>query len=83
MASLLCHWKSITQTFSLSAIDHGLAEMINKVTGLSYVDGQLSVTISGLIPGNQINSRGYFTAIVIGFIAVVIFQQMYAKEMDY
>lgn len=43
---------SITQTFSLSAIDHGLAEMINKVTGLSYVDGQLSVTISGLIPGN-------------------------------
>ena len=71
---------SITQTFSLSAIDHGLAEMINKVTGLSYVDGQLSVTISGLIPGNQINSRGYFTAIVIGFIAVVIFSKCMQKK---
>jgi len=47
---------------------------------LNFSDGNLSVTINGLLPGNQINSRGYFTAIVIGFLAVVIYSKFMKKN---
>ena len=71
---------SMTQTFQLSGIESHFAEIINNITGLSYANNQLSVTISGLIPGNQINSRGYFTAIIIGFLAVIIFSKCMQKK---
>lgn len=72
---------SMTQAFKVSGVSGSVANALNKVAGLSYSKGSLSVTISGLIPGNQVNSRGYFTAIIIGFIAVVIFAKIMKKDI--
>lgn len=71
---------SITQTFQLEGVSADIGKIINQVTGLNFSDGNLSVTINGLLPGNQINSRGYFTAIVIGFLAVVIYSKFMKKN---
>ena len=56
---------SMTQSFELSGISNGVAKAINQVSGLSFSKGTLSVTIGGLIPGNQVSSRGYFTACLL------------------
>lgn len=45
------------------------------------VDGQsLSVKIGGIIPGNQIGSRGYFAAMLIGFLSAIIFCKLMNKN---
>lgn len=72
---------SMTQSFELSGISNGVAKAINQVSGLSFSKGTLSVTISGLIPGNQVSSRGYFTAIIIGFLSVIIFAKLMKKDI--
>ena len=46
---------SITQTFQLEGVSADIGKIINQVTGLNFSDGNLSVTINGLLPGNQIN----------------------------
>ena len=71
---------SITQTFTMSGISDSAGQLINEIAGLSFADGIMSVTAKGLLPGNQINSRGYFTAIIIGFLAVVIFSKCMKKN---
>ena len=38
------------------------------------------MTISGLLPGTQINSNGYFTAIIIGFLSSIIFCKLMNKN---
>ena len=72
---------SMTQSFELSGISNGVAKAINQVSGLSFSKGTLSVTIGGLIPGNQVSSRGYFTAIIIGFLSVIIFAKLMKKDI--
>ncbi|HEK9991421.1 PTS system cellobiose-specific IIC component CelC [Streptococcus equi subsp. zooepidemicus Sz105] len=51
-----------------------------KETGVTVSGSSLNVTISGLLPGAQINSNGYFTAIVIGFLAAIIFCKLMLKN---
>lgn len=58
---------SMTKTFQLPEGSSNISAVIKNIEGLKLVDGNLSVTLTGLLPGNQINSGGYFTAIVIGF----------------
>ncbi|WP_455813456.1 PTS sugar transporter subunit IIC [Clostridium butyricum] len=66
--------QSMTKAFSLdNTISADVANSINQVAGLKLDGNNLLVTINGLLPGNQISSRGYFTAIIIGFFASVIF----------
>lgn len=72
---------SMTQSFELSGISNGVAKAINQISGLSFSKGTLSVTIGGLIPGNQVSSRGYFTAIIIGFLSVIIFAKLMKKDI--
>ena len=72
---------SMTQSFELSGISNGVAKAINQVSGLSFSKGTLSVTIGGLIPGNQVSLRGYFTAIIIGFLSVIIFAKLMKKDI--
>lgn len=50
------------------------------VDGLTTAGNQLMVKIQGLLPGSQINSRGYFTAIIIGFFASIIFAYVTNKN---
>ncbi|MDS8155540.1 PTS transporter subunit EIIC, partial [Streptococcus pneumoniae] len=40
----------------------------------------LMVTIGNVIPGNHINARGYFTAMMIGFLASIIFCKVMKKN---
>mgnify|MGYP004681959811 FL=1 len=72
---------SMTQSFELSGISNSVAKAINQISGLSFSKGTLSVTIGGLIPGNQVSSRGYFTAIIIGFLSVIIFAKLMKKDI--
>ena len=72
---------SMTKAFEVSGVTSGVAKALNKVAGLSYAKGSLSVTVSGLIPGNQVSSRGYFTAIIIGFLAVIVFAKIMKKDI--
>lgn len=71
----------MTKALEVSGVTSGVAKALNKVAGLSYAKGSLSVTVSGLIPGNQVSSRGYFTAIIIGFLAVIVFAKIMKKDI--
>lgn len=65
---------SISQTFALDqAGNTNLAKVFEGVDAISVTGQELSVTISGAIPMNQIGARGYFTAIVIGLVSVILF----------
>ena len=73
--------KSMTQSFTLgNNISADAANTINQVAGLNIDGNNLLVTISGLLPENQINSGGYFTAIIVGFFAVVVFCKIMNKN---
>ncbi|CAG9701747.1 PTS sugar transporter subunit IIC [Clostridium neonatale] len=73
--------KSMTQSFTLdSKLSTDVTNAINKVAGLNTDGNNLLVTINGLLPGNQISSRGYFTAIIIGFFASIIFCKLMNKN---
>ncbi len=72
---------SITSNFGITNGDSGkLTQLLKGVDGLSVDGSSLSVTISGLLPGSQINSNGYFTAIIIGFFTAIIFCKLMNKN---
>lgn len=50
------------------------------VDGLKVSGHDLSVTIGGALSGAQINARGYFTAIFVGFVASIIFCKAMNKK---
>ncbi|MGT2811362.1 PTS sugar transporter subunit IIC [Streptococcus minor] len=65
---------SISKTFMLEdTISSSLGKMLESVDGLTVNGNELGVTISGAIPIEQIGAKGYFTAIIIGVLAVMIF----------
>lgn len=64
---------SVTKTFELAGKTPGLSKAISKLPELKLDGSDLSVTINSVIPGDQISARGYFTAILIGFVSVIIF----------
>ncbi|HEL1895385.1 TPA: PTS sugar transporter subunit IIC [Streptococcus suis] len=72
---------SITKTFTLENLgDVDLASIVEGVAGLEVSGSDLTVTIGGVLSGAQINARGYFTAIFIGFLATVIFCKAMNKQ---
>lgn len=73
--------KSMTQSFTLGTnLSTDVTNSINQVSGLNTDGNNLLVTINGLLPGSQISSKGYFTAIIIGFFASVIFCKLMNKN---
>ena len=65
---------SMTSTYNLSNNNNiDLTTLFTDVEGITVTGNSLNVTISGLLPGTQINSNGYFTAIIIGFLSSIIF----------
>lgn len=72
---------SITKTFILpDKLGSGLAKLVEGVDGLKVSGHDLSVTIGGALSGAQINARGYFTAIFVGFVASIIFCKAMNKK---
>lgn len=72
---------SISQPFSLNKISGvALSQVFEGIDNINLEGNSLTVTISGLLPGSQINSNGYFTAIVIGFVASIIFCKLMTKH---
>ena len=72
---------SITKTIQLPNADgQVLSEIFKGVKGVAIDANNLSITVGGVIPGAQINSNGYFTAMVIGFMACVIFCKVMNKN---
>ncbi|QGM92129.1 PTS sugar transporter subunit IIC [Enterococcus faecalis] len=71
---------SMTSTYKLSNNNIDLATLFTGVEGIKVTGSSLNVTISGLLPGTQINSNGYFTAIIIGFLSSIIFCKLMNKN---
>ena len=72
---------SITKSIQLPNADgQVLSELFKGVKDIAVEGNNLSVTVSGIIPGAQINSNGYFTAILIGFIACIIYSKLMNKN---
>lgn len=53
--------------------DVKLDQILQGIDNLAFDGKNLMVTIGNVIPGNHINARGYFTAMMIGFLASIIF----------
>lgn len=72
---------SITKTIELPGSNEETLKTIFTGTDSIAVSGNdLSFTVTGLIPGAQINSNGYFTAIFVGFLATIIFCKLMNKN---
>ena len=72
---------SITKSIQFPNADgQVLSELFKGVKDIAVEGNNLSVTVSGIIPGAQINSNGYFTAILIGFIACIIYSKLMNKN---
>lgn len=72
---------SITKSIQLPNADgQVLSEFFKGVKDIVVEGNNLSITVSGIIPGSQINSNGYFTAILIGFIACIIYSKLMNKN---
>ncbi|WP_394898518.1 PTS sugar transporter subunit IIC [Enterococcus gallinarum] len=72
---------SMTSTYNLSNNDNiDLTTLFTGIEGIKVTGSSLNVTISGLLPGTQINSNGYFTAIIIGFLSSIIFCKLMNKN---
>lgn len=80
-AFIIAIGNSITKTIQLPDADgQVLSGLFEGIKDIVVEGNSLSVTVSGLISGNQINSNGYFTAILVGFIACVIYSKLMKKN---
>lgn len=78
---IICIGNSMTSTYNLSNNNNiDIATLFTGVEGIKVTGSSLNVTISGLLPGTQINSNGYFTAIIIGFLSSIIFCKLMNKN---
>ena len=64
---------SISKTFELAGDSQAVKKAVEKLPEFKLTGNSLAVTLNGVIPGDQISARGYFTAILIGFVSVIIF----------
>ena len=72
---------SITKSIQLPNADgQVLSELFKGVKDIVVDGNNIGITVSGIIPGAQINSNGYFTAILIGFIACIIYSKLMNKN---
>ncbi|MEX5396941.1 PTS sugar transporter subunit IIC [Streptococcus sp. ZJ93] len=71
---------SLSKSVPLADVSEQLKHSLSAVDGVQLVGNELIVTVKGLLPGNQINSSGYFTAILIGFLSSIIFCKLMNKN---
>lgn len=71
----------VTQSFPLpKAANMNLDQIIQGVDNLKFDGQNLLVTVGNVLPGNHVNARGYFTAMIIGFLASIIFCKVMNKN---
>ena len=71
----------VTQSFLLpKAANMNLDQIIQGVDNLKFDGQNLLVTVGNVLPGNHVNARGYFTAMIIGFLASIIFCKVMNKN---
>ena len=72
---------SITKTIQLPNADgQVLSELFKGIKDIAIDANNFSITVSGVIPGAQINSNGYFTAMIVGFMVCIIFGKLMNKN---
>lgn len=72
---------SITKNFAVDTSNvEILKQIFNGVDGVEVEGQNLSILIGGLVPGDQIGSKGYFTAMLVGFLSTVIFCKLMNKN---
>ncbi|MBO1300172.1 MULTISPECIES: PTS sugar transporter subunit IIC [unclassified Enterococcus] len=72
---------SMTSTYSLTNTGNAdLSSLFKGIDGITVTGNNLNVTITGLLPGAQINSNGYFTAIIVGFLSSIVFCKLMGKN---
>ncbi len=72
---------SITKTIQLPNADgQVLSELFKGIKDIAIDANNFSITVSGVIPGAQSNSNGYFTAMIVGFMACIIFGKLMNKN---
>ena len=71
---------SLVQTFDVSSLGEAVSTVFNSIPNMSVANGQLAITVNGALNGQAINSKGYFTAIIVGFIAVIIFSKIMQRD---
>lgn len=72
---------TVTKSFPLANVgDVKLDQILQGIDNLAFDGKNLMVTIGNVIPGNHINARGYFTAMMIGFLASIIFCKVMKKN---
>lgn len=72
---------SMTSTYKLTNISQAkLGDLFKDSEGIRVIGNNLEVTIKGLLPGSQISSNGYFTAIIVGFFSVIVFCKLMNKN---
>lgn len=80
-AFIIAIGNSVVQKVQLPDADANvLSEIFKSISGVAVEGNTLSVTAGNVIPGAQINSNGYFTAIFVGFIASIIFCKVMNKN---
>lgn len=71
----------VTQSFPLTNVgDVKLDQIIQGIDNLKFDGQNLLVTVGNVLPGNHVNARGYFTAMIIGFLASIIFCKVMNKN---
>lgn len=71
----------VTQSFPLpNAADMKLDQIIQGIDNLKFDGQNLLVTVGNVLPGDHVNARGYFTAMIIGFLASIIFCKVMNKN---
>lgn len=72
--------KQVTQTITLNnTAGVNLTELFAD-TGVAIDGNDIMVQIGNVIPGGYIDTKGYFTAIIIGFVASIIFSKLMLKN---
>lgn len=71
---------SVTKSFEIEGAENSLGTILKGIDGVSVDGDSLAVTVSGLLPGAQINSNGYFTAMLIGFLSAILFCKLMNKN---
>lgn len=80
-AFILSIGNSMTINFDLNNVNnYDLGGLFEGIDAVSLSGDSIAINATGLLPGASINTRGYFAAIIIGFIASIIFSKIMLKD---
>ena len=72
---------SVTNTYALNNPTGENIAALFEGTGIEVAGNEILVTIANTIPGSHINTQGYFAAMVVGFVASIIFAKLMLRDL--